>query len=139
MADDVVTQDGAGDNHTHYRIRDFVIDNTSTNDQADVLDISDLLSGSSIELDNLGDHLHVISSVYSNHRSGIFVNRDGQFTEEERTALTENPSEGGQGADIFLEFQGYAGNNNFEDITGFADNTVEQLQALIDMGFLEVS
>lgn len=138
-ADDAVATDIADDSHAHIRIRDFVIDDVTTNSEADVLDISDLLSGFSISIDNLGDHLHIVSGTFNNNRTSIFIDRDGEFSDEERAALTLDPAAGGQGADLFLEFQGLEENNNFAEITGFADNTFEQLQSLIDLGFLEVA
>jgi Ca2+-binding RTX toxin-like protein len=138
-ADDTVATDIANNNNAHVRIRDFIIDNVDTNNEADVLDISDLLSGFSISENDLEHHLHIVSGTFGHNRSSIFIDRDGAFTDEERAALTADASRGGQGADLFLEFQGHAGNNNLAELTGFADNTIEQLQALIDMGFLKVS
>jgi hypothetical protein len=136
-ADDAVATDIADNGNAHFRIRDFVIDNVATNSEADILDISDLISGFGITADNLGNHLHIVSGTFGHNRSSIFINRDGEFSDADRAALTADASAGGQGADLFLEFQGHAANNNLADITGFADNTAEQLQALIDMGFLK--
>jgi Ca2+-binding RTX toxin-like protein len=136
-ADDAVAMDSADNSNAHFRIRDFVIDNVATNSEADILDISDLISGFGITADNLGNHLHIVSGTFGHNRSSIFINRDGEFSDADRAALTADASAGGQGADLFLEFQGHAANNNLADITGFADNTAEQLQALIDMGFLK--
>lgn len=137
-ANDAHAANNADDGNAHFRVRDFVIDNTNTNDEADVLDISDLLSGNAIGIDNLSDHLHFVSGTFGHNRSSIFIDKDDGFSDEERAALTQDAARGGQGADLFLEFQGQAGTNNFEVITGFADNTDEQLQALMDIGFLKV-
>ena len=138
-ASDAVAEDIANNSNAHFRIRDFIIDDVTTNNEADVLDISDLLGGFGITADNLGNHLHIVSGTFGHNRSSIFIDRDGEFNDEERAALTADASSGGQGADLFLEFQGHAGNNNFAELTGYADNTAEQLQSLIDIGFLDVS
>ncbi len=138
-AGDSVAQDSADNSHAHFRIRDFVIGDVDTNSEADVLDLSDLLSGFSINAENLGDHLHIISGTFGTNRSSIFIDRDGQFDAAERAELTADVSGGGQGADLFLEFQGLEESNNLEQITGFADNTQEQLQSLIDLGFLDIA
>lgn len=137
-ADDTVANDIADNSNAHFRIRDFIIDDVTTNSEADVLDISDLLNGFNISNENLGDHLHIVSGTFNSNTSSIFIDRDGEFNDEERAALTADPASGGQGADLFLEFQGQAGTNNLEDITGFADNSFDQLQSLIDLGFLDV-
>ena len=138
-SDDTVVIDNASANQGHYRIRDFVIDDVAANSDADVLDISDLLNGFSIASNAIGDHLHIISGYHTPDRTAIFIDRDGTFAAQERAELTANPNAGGQGADIFLEFQGQAGSNHLADITGYADNTTEQLQALINMGFLDIA
>lgn len=138
-ADDAYVADSANDKNGHLRIRDFVIDDTESNDQADILDVGAFLSQSGLDATNIGNYLHVVSGVYGSHTGGIFIDKEGNFTDQERINLTNNPSEGGQGADLFLEFQGWETNNNFELLTSEADNSVEQFQALIDLGFLDLS
>jgi hypothetical protein len=137
--DDAHAENNANNSNGHYRIRDFVIDDTSTNDQADVLDIGSFLLGSNLDASNIGNYLHVVSGSFSHNRSSIFVDREGQFTDQDRANLTNGGSKGGNGSDLFLEFQGQTANNNLEELTGFKDNTVEQFQALIDLGFLDLS
>lgn len=132
----VATND-ANDSHGHFRIKDFIIDDIATNSEADILDLSDLLSGANHTAETLGSYLHIISGVYGNDRAGIFVDKDGLFTDADRQALGANVAAGGHGADLFLEFQGQAGTNNLETITGYTDNSIAQIQALMDMGFLE--
>ncbi len=141
QANDSFTNNDAGDGRGHIRVRDFIIDDINTNDQADVLNISDLLSGNGIELANVGDHLHIVSGVYGiNNRSGIFIDKDDGFDSQEREALDANVIAGGHGADLYIEFQAVNGydNNNLEQITGHSDNSAEQIQLLIDMGFLDI-
>lgn len=134
-----VADDNANDANGHFRIRDFTIGNTATNSEADVLSLKDLLNVEGLGAEDLVNYVHVMSGVYGLQRSGIFVDREGGFTDADRAAFEASPQAGGHGADLFLEFQGQVANNNLEDITGYADNSVEQLQSLIDMGFLEVA
>ncbi len=137
-SEDALARDSADNNNGHYRIKDFVIDDITTNNQADVLNISDLLNTDNLNAANIGNYLHVVSGIFIGSRGGIFIDVDGNFTDAERTALDNAPFSGGNGADLFLEFLGHAGTNNFEDITGERDNSLAQFQSLIDMGFLNI-
>lgn len=137
--DDAFVVDRANDADGHIRIRDFTIDFVAENEEADILNLSDVLSQPDIDVNNLGDYLHVISGLYGVTRTGLFIDKEGGFTDEDRAALNANPSAGGYGSDIFLEFQGHVANNNFSQITGYEDNSIDQFRALIDMGFLEIA
>ncbi|ODS24532.1 hypothetical protein AB835_02785 [Candidatus Endobugula sertula] len=136
--DDFVA-DTAGSHNGHFRIRDFVIDDISTNEEADVFDIGAFLRGSTIDASTIGHYVHIVSHPNGAGLSFIFVDRDGQFTDQDRANLTNDPYGGGHGADLFFEFQGHAANNNIAQLTGFADNTEEQFQTLLDWGFFDVS
>lgn len=132
-----IGQDDAQNHHAHIRVKDFVIADTEVNQEADLLDLTALLP-SNVDKETIGDHIHIVSGYWNDSRTAIFIDADGTFSEEERAALDNDPRSGGQGADLFIEFLGQAANNNFEQITGHADNSSEQIQSLIDMGFLKV-
>lgn len=135
----LVSQDIAGHiNGGQHRIRDFTIADLQQNPQADSISIGALFANP-VGAAELVSHLHVVSGLFGNVRTGIYVNVDGEFTATDRAALNANPSLGGQGADLFIEFQGQDTNNNIALLTGFDDNTEEQLQVLIDWGFLDVT
>jgi hypothetical protein len=142
-ATDSIVADVAGNGNGHIRIRDLIIDNININPEADSISLGRLLGQDNLDANNIGNYLHVLNShSYSlgHSRSAIFVNVDGDFSAADKQSLDSATSlAGGYGTDLLLEFQNFQGNNNFEKLTGHANNTVEQFQALIDMGFLELS
>ena len=140
VGEDVFPANAANDTNGHWRIRDFVIGNIQSNTNADILSIGRLINQPGLNAHNIGNYLHVVSNPYGyGSRTGLFVNVDGDFTAADRQALDANVVAGGHGADLYLEFQGYAGANDFSVLTGYADNTVAQFQTLIDWGFLDLS
>lgn len=139
---DSVVQDAAGNGNGHIRIRDFIIDNTAINFEADSLVLGDLLGQANLNATNLGNYLHIISGTVGTLGAGavIYINVDGDFTSADRQALDAGAGQAsGFGADLYLEFQAQQGNNDLANITGHEDNSVEQFQALIDLGFLLIS
>lgn len=144
--DSVITDEaaiGGVDVGGHIRIRDFIIDNTYLNPEADSVSLGRLIGRDDLDATNIGNYLHVISNNlfgFAHQRSIVFVNIDGDFSAADRDALSAGLGRvGGNGADLLLEFQGEQGNNNFETLTGYANNSVEQFQVLIEMGFLDLS
>jgi hypothetical protein len=121
----------------HYRIRDFTIGDILLNPEADSVSLGDFIGQINLNANNIGNHLHIISGLFGNSRTGVYVNIDGDFSAENRDAIASNPSLGGHGADLFLEFQGQLDDNNFEILTGYADNSAGQIQTLIDWGFFD--
>jgi hypothetical protein len=118
----------------HVRIRDFTIDDVQTNSEADSVSLGGLIGQSNIDANIIGDYLHVVSGLYGNTRTAVFVKLAGNFTSAERQELDNGVR---NSPDLFLEFQGQQANNNFETLTAFTDNTPAQFQALIDWGFFE--
>lgn len=133
---DAYLPDVANDAYSHYRIRDFIIDDVTLNPDADSVSLGDLVGN--LTTSEAMAKIHVVSTLFgwATNRSAIFINVDGEFTAADRAALDANVSAGGFGADFYLEFQGQAQNNNLEVLTGYADNSVDQIQTLIDWGFL---
>ncbi len=123
-----------------YRIRDFMIEDQQAYSEADSVALGDLIGVSGLNASNIGSYLHIKSATFfSPDRSVIMVNIDGDYTDADRAALDANPELGGHGTDLFLEFHDDAVANNIAVLTGFADNSVAQLQTLIDWGFLDLS
>lgn len=136
-ADDAFSHDSAGNGNAHIRIKDFTIGDTNTNAEADTLEIGSFLSGADINFGNIGNYLHIESGAWGPHKSVVFIDKDGKFTADTIFSLERGLDNTNSGADIFLEFQGQETNNNFETITGFADNSLEQFQSLVELGFLD--
>ncbi len=137
---DALVADGAGNGIGDVRIRDFVIDNTAINFEADSIVLGDFF-GQQLNAANIGGYLHIVSdALAAPNLSVIYLNREGDFSAADKQALDDGEGFAvGYGADLFLEYQAQQGDNHFENITGHADNSFEQLQALIDMGFLTLS
>ena len=133
----LLTRNLANDGNEHYRIRDLTIGDVQVNPEADSILLGDLIGQLNLNASNVGNYLHIMSGVYGYTRTGIFINVDGDFSTEDRNALEANPSLGGHGADVFLEFQGQLVDNNLETLTGYVDNSIDQLQTIIDWGFLD--
>lgn len=144
-ANDSVVPDtaGIGGPGGHIRIRDLIIDNVHLNPEADSVSLGRLIGNDNLDANNIGNYLHVITDNlfgYGKKNTVVFVNIEGDFSASDRQALDAGAGNvGGYGSDLVLEFQNEQGNNNFKILTGLANNTVEQFQALIDMGFLELS
>ncbi|EGG93229.1 RTX toxin [gamma proteobacterium IMCC1989] len=134
-ADRMIFESGDLIRNGHVRIRDFIIDDVQTNPEADSVSIGELIGSSNINANDIGDYLHIVSGLYGHVRTAVFIKSDGNFTAAERQDLDVGIR---TSSDLFLEFQGQQANNNFETLTGFADNTSAQFQALIDMGFFEM-
>ncbi len=139
-ADRLIFEAGDLVRNGHSRVRDFVIDDIQLNIEADSVALGGLIAENNLDANNIGDYLHVVSGLYGAVRTAVFINLDGDFTAADRQALdTGSPAiMADHGAELLLEFQGQAANNNFETLTGFSDNTADQFQALIDWGFLEL-
>ena len=135
---DGIVANNAGNNNGHTRVRDFIIDNIHTNPEADHFSIGRFIDRNDLDETNIGDYLHIVSGIYGPASSGVFINLEGDFSASDRAQL-DNGVVGPYGADLFFEFQGRQGTNNFELITGHPDNSIQQLKALIDLGFLELS
>ncbi len=155
-ANDSVLPDTAGIGvGAHIRIRDFIIDNIQVNPEADSVSLGRLIGVDNLDASNIGNYLYVISGAgnlpgpglidgalfgWDFHRTVVFVNLEGDYSSSDRQALRAGRGHvGGHGTDLVLEFQNEQGNNNFRALTGHPNNTVEQFQSLIDMGFLELS
>ena len=152
---DGIVPDVADIGHGHIRIRDLIIDNININPEADSVSLGRLIGHDDLDASNIGDYLYIVSGAgnlpgpglidpplfgWSYHRTLVFVNLEGDFSSADRQALRAGAGNvGGHGADLVLEFQNEQGNNNFRAVTGHPNNTVAQFQALIDMGFLELS
>lgn len=152
---DSVVADVADIGNGHIRIRDLIIDNIDINPEADSISLGRLIGNDNLDASNIGDYLYVVSGAgnlpgpglidpplfgWSYHRTLVFINLEGDFSSADRQALRAGAGHvGGHGTDLLLEFQNEQGNNNFRAVTGHPNNTVAQFQALIDMGFLELS
>lgn len=139
---DSLATNNASDNDGHIRIRDFIIDDTAINFEADSIALGRLIGEENLNAATIGDYVHVVSGLFgwAKNRSAIYINVEGDYTATDRQALNDGVGGSvGNGADLYLELMGEQGNNNLEDITGHPDNTVEQFQALIDLGFLKIS
>lgn len=138
-ANDVYKPDLARIDGGQVRIFDFTIDDMQTNSEADSLSLGDIIGPNTLTAATAGDYFHFMSGLYGNNRTAVFINLDGDFTAADRQALEANPSAGGNGADLFLEFKGQASDNNLETLTGYVDNSVDQLQTILNWGFLNLT
>ena len=132
-SDTVFLADNAKDNTASIRLRDAIIGDVSTNSEADVLNIKDFLDGTGLTATTLLPYLHVKNSYFGT--TLLYIDKEGDFDSADRSAIDANPGGGANGADILVRLTGL---DVFADATGEANNTIAQLQSLMDLGFLVV-
>ena len=125
--------DNAKDHMATIRLRDVTVGDVSTDSDADVLNIKDFLDGTELTATELLPYLHVEGLYYGT--TLLYIDKEGSFDAAARSAIDANPGGGANGADILVRLTGL---DVFAGATGEANNTIAQLQSLMDLGFLVV-
>jgi VCBS repeat-containing protein len=125
--------DNAKDHMATIRLRDATVGDVSTDSDADVLNIKDFLDGAGLTATELLPYLHVESWYYGT--TLLYIDKEGSFDAAARSAIDANPGGGANGADILVRLTGL---DVFAGATSEANNTIAQLQSLMDLGFLVV-
>lgn len=138
--------DNASNNNGHIRVRGFTVGDVDVSENADTLVVGDLLRHDGNAAGFLNTAADVTRFFHFEQVSAfemlLYIDRDGGFVDGASRVLSGgNRSSIAAEANYMIEFRTLydAADDVFDFEQGYALNTTDQIQALIDLGFLDIS